>query len=317
MRKVVLLKPLSHTGVDYLKANNCEVFISSGSTTEEYLKDMEGCEGLFVRNEKITAEMMDKTPALKVIAKHGIGYDNIDIDAATKRGIQVVYAPLGNINSVAEHAMMMILMCAKRYGKVEKEFKGGNYNIRYTLDDAHEVKGKTLGLVGCGNIAKRLAKKARYGLEMNVIGFDPYQPPGLNEWGIEIIKDRDELFKTADFISFHVPSTKESKHSVGKREFEMMKNSAYIVNTSRGDIIVEADLIDALNHDEIAGAGLDVFEAEPVDPDNTLLHMPNVIVTPHTAGMTVEASENLSYVGAKGIIEVLDGKDISFPVNHI
>lgn len=315
--RVVLLKKLADTGINYLKEHDCEVIISSGKTEEEFIKDMKDCDALFVRNEKITGAMMDTVPGLKVIAKHGIGYDNIDIDAATKRGIQVVYAPMGNVNSVAEHAMMLILTGAKRYGIVNGEMKNGNYDIRYTLSDGYEVKNKTLGLIGCGNIAKALAKKAHFGMEMRVIGYDPYQKPGLNEAGIEILGSREEVISQSDFISIHLPSTIETRGSFGKKELEMMKSTAFLINTSRGDIVAEEDLILALKKGIIKGAGLDVYEKEPVGAENELLKMDNVIATPHTAGMTVEASDALSLTGAQGIIEVLYGKEITWPVNRI
>lgn len=315
--RVVLLKKLADTGINYLKENDCEVFISSGTTEEEYINDMKDCNALFVRNEKITGKMMDMAPNLKVIAKHGIGYDNIDVESATKRNIQVVYAPTGNVNSVAEHALMLILCCAKRLELVNHEMKNGNYEIRYTLPDAHEVKNKTLGLIGCGNIAKMLAKKAYFGMDMRVIGYDPYQKSGMNEFGIEILEDRNEVIKQSDFISIHLPSTNDTKGGFGKAEFEIMKETAYLINTSRGDVIKEADLIDALENESIKGAGLDVFETEPVKQDNPLLNMINVITSPHSAGMTVEASNALSLAGAQGIVEVLHGKKITWPVNQI
>lgn len=300
-----------------LKENNCEVIISSGTTEEEYINEIKDCDALFVRNEKITPKIMDAAPKLKVIAKHGIGYDNIDINYATKKGIQVVYAPLGNINSVAEHAMLLIMTCARRYGFVEREFKSGNYNIRYTLEDAHDVNGKTLGLIGCGNIGQELAKKAIYGFNMKVIGYDPYVNEEKLDIPIEIVESKEDLLKKSDFISLHMPSTKETKGSFGLEEFKMMKKSAYIINTSRGDIIKEKDMIQALKEGIISGAGLDVYEKEPISIDNSLLSMDNVIATPHCAGMTAEASERLSYGGAQGILEVLLNKKLTWPVNKL
>lgn len=315
--QVLLLKKLADTGIRYLMEHGCDVLISKGKTEEDFIRDMKNCDGLFVRNEKITGHMMDMAPKLKVIAKHGIGYDNIDIEAATKRNIQVVYAPMGNVNSVAEHAMMLILASAKRYGVVNQELKQGNYEIRYTLSDGYEVKNKTLGLIGCGNIAKILARKAYFGMDMRVIGYDPYQKPGFNEAGIEILESREDVIRQSDFVSIHLPSTDATKHSFGKAEFELMKPTAYLINTSRGDIVIEEELIEALQNNVIKGAGLDVYDKEPVLMNNTLLHLPNVIATPHSAGMTVEASDALSLTGAQGIIEAFMGKTITWPVNRI
>ena len=280
------------------------------------MQEIMDVDAVFVRNEKITAEIMDAAPKLKVIAKHGVGYDNIDVEAATKRKIQVVYAPRGNTNAVAEDAMMMILCCARRYGQAHNELVRGNYDIRYVLNDAYEVTGKTLGLIGCGNIARNLAKKAKYGFGMKVIGFDPFVNV-KTEADIELATDREEVFRQADFISIHMPSTPETRHSIGENEFQMMKKTAYIINTSRGDIIDETALIQALQKGELLGAGLDVFETEPVGMDNPLLVMDEVITSPHIAGMTKEASDKLSLMGAEGIVQALYGEKLTWPVNHL
>lgn len=315
--KVLFLKNLADTGKNYLKEHDCEVVISKAKTKKELLDEVKDMDAFFVRNEPITGEIMDAAPKLKVIAKHGIGYDNIDIAAATERGIQVVYAPRGNVNSVAEQTIMNILCCARRYGIVHNELVRGNYNIRFELNDGYEVSGKTIGLIGCGHIARSVAKKAINGFDMKVIAFDPFLKPGLTEEGIEVIANRKKVFEQADFISIHMPSTPETKHSVGMQEFEWMKPTAFLINTSRGNIVNEADLIQALKKKEILGAGLDVYENEPIEKENELLHMDNVICTPHTAGLTIEASDRLSLTGAQGIVEVFEGKKLTWPVNRI
>jgi D-3-phosphoglycerate dehydrogenase len=297
--------------------NNCELIISKGKTEKDYIEEIKDCSGLFVRNEPVTAKMMDSAPKLKVISKHGIGYDNIDIKAAIERNIQVVYAPLGNVNSVAEHALMLILNCAKRMEIVRREFRGGNFDIRYTLPDANEISNKTLGLIGLGNIASILAKKVINGLDMKVIAYDPYKKPGITDLGVEILESKEELLKRSDFVSIHMPLTNETRGSIGMNEFEIMKNSAFIINTSRGDIIREDDLLDALKKGIIKGAGLDVYEQEPIDKNHPLLQLDNVIATPHISGMTVEASNQLSLSGAMGIVEVLQNKDITWSVNRL
>lgn len=312
--KAVLFKDLADTGKDYLRSHDCDVFVSSGKTEDDFIKDMDGADALFVRNDPVTARMMDSDPKLKVIAKHGIGYDNIDVQAATERNIQVVFAPTGNVCSVAEHAMFFILACARRYNFVSDQFKHGNYDIRFTLSDAHDISGKTLGLIGFGKIAAAVAHKAKHGFDMKVIAYDPCADKIKND-DVEFV-GRDEVFERSDYVSIHVPSLPSTKHSIGMDEFKKMKPSAFIINTSRGDIIRENELIKALEDRIIDGAALDVFEKEPVT-DSPLLHMDNVIATPHTAGMTVEASDRLSLTGAEGIIETLYGLPISHPVNKV
>ncbi len=213
--KVVLLKDLADTGKNFLREHGCEVVISKGKTEADFIKDMKGCHGLFVRNEPVTAKMMDETPSLRVIAKHGVGYDNIDVAAATARNIQVVYVPKGNSNAVAEHTIMLLLQCAKRYQLVANELRKGNYGIRFTLSDAVEVKGRTLGLLGYGNIARAVAKKATYGLDMRVIAYDPHIKMETGHENIILTNNKEDVLRQADFLSIHIPSTKETKHSVG------------------------------------------------------------------------------------------------------
>lgn len=315
--KVLMLKNLADTGKNYLRENGCEVVVSSATSHEELLQELADIDALFVRNEPVTPEMMDAAPKLKVIAKHGVGYDNINVEAATERKIQVVYAPLGNVNSVAEHAMMEILCCARRYGIVHNELVRGNYNIRFQLNDGCDVAGKTIGLIGCGNIARELAKKAINGFGMKVIAFDPHLDPGMTAEGIEIIPDRKTVFEQSDFVSIHMPSIKTTKRSIGMEEFKWMKPSAFIINTSRGDILREEELIEALKENVILGAGLDVYDQEPLPNDNELLAMDQVISTPHTAGLTIEASNRLSLTGAEGIVEALEGRELTWPVNRV
>ncbi len=315
--KVVLLKELHPSGMELLQANDCEVVISHGSSEADYINDMEGAHGIFVRNEPITPAMMDATPTLKVIAKHGAGYDNIDVKYATKKGIRVVYVPGGNTIAVAEHAMMMILNCARRINYVQNQFKNDNYNIRYSQTKTHELSGQTLGILGCGHIGQEVAKKAALGFDMKVIGYSEHTTQEqLDNAGIpiQLVKDRNEIFSQSDFISIHLPATPEHVHSIGKEQFKLMKKTAHIINTARGNIIDESALINALKSKTIMGAGLDVFEKEPPEHDNPLLAMENVIVTPHCAGMTLETSRRLSRIGAQGILEVLYNKPITYPV---
>ncbi|WP_162606816.1 hydroxyacid dehydrogenase [Megamonas hypermegale] len=314
---VLLLKDVHSSGKELLKQNDCEVKIAKGQNIEDYIDELKICDAIFVRNEPVTREMIDKAPNLKVIAKHGVGYDNIDVAYATEKKIQVVYVPKGNIESVADMTMLHILSCARKIHQTQNEFYGGNYNIRYQMSGTHQLKNKILGLIGCGNIAKLVAKRAKYGFGMKVIGYHPRRPEGIDENGIQIMNDREAVFKMADFISIHLPAKKDTIHSIGMYEFELMKPTAYLINTARGNIVREDELITALEKKEIAGAGLDVFAKEPVDLNNPLLHMENVFATPHCSGLTDEASENLSYIGAKQILEVFHHEPVDYPVNNI
>lgn len=313
----LLLKDLHCSGKQLLEQHSCEVRIAKGPAIADYIEDLRVCDAIFVRNEPVTKEMIDQAPNLKVIAKHGVGYDNIDVEYATKKGIQVVYAPTGNIESVADMTILHILCCARKIRHTQEEFYRGNYNIRFQMSGTHELKGKILGIIGCGHIGQLVARRARYGFGMEVIGYHPARTPGPDESGIVITNDRKSVFCSSDFVSIHLPAAPDTIHSIGMQEFQWMKKTAYLINTARGSIIRENELIKALDQKEIAGAGLDVFEQEPPSAENPLLHMDNVFATPHCSGLTDEASENLSYTGAAGILEVLYHKPVTWPVNRL
>lgn len=315
--RVLLLRDVHESGKKLFEEHDCEIVVAKGTELEDYLQELRVCDALLVRNEHVTAKMMDEAGNLKVIAKHGVGYDNIDVEYATKKGIRVVYAPMGNMNSVADMAMLHILGCARRLRHTQNEFYNGNYDVRFQMADTHQLFGKVLGVVGCGKIARGVAKRAKYGFGMRVIGYDAYIKPGMLDCGIEVLEERDEIFKQADFVSIHLPSTSNTIHSIGMREFGLMKKTAYVINTARGNILCEEELIQALEQKIIAGAGLDVFETEPVEAGHPLLKMEQVLVTPHCSGLTEEASEEISRTAAMGILEVLYNKEVTWPVNEV
>lgn len=318
--KVLILKEINESGIRLLKENDCFVVFSKAENRKELLEELADADALFVRNEEVDAEMIDHAVRLKVIAKHGVGYDNIDVIYATEKKIQVVYVPFGNNNSVAEHAMMLILNCARRSEYINRQFRTGNYNVRFSVNDMHELSGKVLGLIGCGNIGRLVAKKAKWGFGMEVIGYDPYTDRQKLEAAgapITLVKNRKEFLSQADFVSLHLPATPESIRSIGMEDFLNMKATAYLINTARGNIVREEELIEALKKGIIYGAGLDVFDKEPLPKDHPFLQIENVFASPHTAGATVEAGESISYDGAAGILEVLYKKPVTYPVNRI
>lgn len=313
---IFLFRDVNEKGRKILEENNCNILISGSEDPEKCRKLLKNAEGIFTRNENVSREIIDMAPNLKVIAKHGVGYDNIDIDYATKKKIQVVYVPKGNLESVADMAMLHILASARKYRYSQEQFIKGNYNVRFEMNNTYELGGKVLGLVGCGNIAKAVAKRAAYGFGMRVMGYDPYAKFD-KDVPIRLLDTREELLRISDFVSVHLPSLPDTIHSFGLKEFKEMKDTAYFINTSRGNIVCENELIEALQKNIIAGAGLDVFEEEPLPVGHPFLTMSNVSVTPHCAGLTNEASENNSEMGAKGIVDVLNNRTPQFPVNHI
>lgn len=317
--KVLFLKELDVSGKQILWDDGAEIIVAGGRSEDVFIKDIREnqVDAIMCRTEIVTPAMMDASPNLKVIAKHGVGLDNIDVEYATKKGIQVVYAPLGNYNSVAEHVIMLMLMAARRYKHVDREFRSGNFDVRYTLQDTFELEGLTLGILGCGRIGQIIANKAALGFGMNVIGYDPYARQESMKAPVKLLENRDDVLARADFISLNLPSLPSTRGSMNYAAFQRMKPKAFFINCSRGDVVVEADLIKALQEGLILGAGLDVFDQEPVEFTNPMLEMDNVIMTPHTAATTRQAVVRCCTTAARGIMEVMNGKPITFPGNKI
>lgn len=317
-KKVLFTVELDQSGRDLLDQNDIEIIVSPDQKEETFIKILkeEKIDAIITRVDPITPAMMDASPNLKVVAKHGVGLDNIDVDYATQKGIQVTWAPGGNANSVAEHTLMLLFMVARRVRHVDQELRGGNYNVRYTLKNTYELGGHTLGLIGCGRIGQMLAEKAAC-LGMKVIGYDPYQKQENMKAPITLKDSKEEVLKEADFISLHLPGTPETHRSFGMADFKAMKKTASLVNCARGEVVNTEDLIEAIKAGEIVGAALDVFEQEPLPMDSPLYDMEEVILTPHTAATTREAVYNCCTMAATGVIEVLKGEPVSYPVNHL
>jgi D-3-phosphoglycerate dehydrogenase len=215
--------------------------------------------------------------------------------------------------SVAELAVFYMLYCSRNFKKVQKHFIDDYYYAKLRLPKV-ELDGKTLGLIGVGNIGSRVAKKALHGFNMNVIAYDPYKTQEEVPEGVELTADFDRIFKESDFVSLHCPANQETTGFVGKEQLELMKPTAYFINTARGKIVVEEELYEIMKAERIAGAALDVMQSEPVDPENPLLHMDNVVVAPHIGAATKEATDRASLHCAMSIHEVLSGEKPTWPV---
>jgi len=253
---------------------------------------------------KLTKDMIEKADKCRIIARVGVGLDNIDVDAANAKGIRVINAIEGAMNAVAELVLGLMLSLSREIPRADREIRNGKWLKKELLGT--ELSGKYLGIVGLGNIGKRLAKHAR-ALNMNIIGYDviPIAEEFVREVGL-IKTDLDTLLSSADYISFHVPFTNDTKHLVNSQRLGKMKKTAYIINTSRGEIIDEEALYSALKDGKIAGAALDVFEKEPAI-GNKLTTLSNVICTPHIGAQTKEAQTLAANVIAEKIIMILRG----------
>lgn len=253
---------------------------------------------------------MDTCKNLKVIGKQGAGLDNIDMDHAHAEDITVVYAPAGNANAVAEHAVMLMLMCAKRFTYVDRQFRGGNFLVRMGMEHTYELGGKTLGMIGCGRISQLAMQKCKYGFGMNVIGYDPYLTQDKIGDLCELKATAKEVWEQADFVSVHLPVVPSTEHSIGREQFSWMKPTASFINCARGALIKENELVECLKDGTLFQAGLDVFEHEPIqESSRELFNLDNVIMTPHMAATTEQSVLNCCTSVANDIVAVCNGQE--------
>lgn len=314
-KRVLCSSEITNAGILYLKERGYDVSVMRGTDLNTVLEDAKGCEGVLVRGEKMPAEVVKKLPpSVKVVARHGIGVDSVDVDALTECGIILTNAPLGNVNAVAEHALAMMIALAKGIVSRDKMVRSGDYRKRNDSASC-DLEGKTLGIIGVGRIGTCLAQKCRYGLSMNVVGFDLFVQQSSFPPEVEFRADILDVFKEADFISLHVPLTKDSERMIGEAHLKAMKKSAFLINTARGGIIDDNALLKALRENTIAGAGIDAWAKEPPDDDDPFFALENVVLSPHIGGITHGSFDRMGIHAAMGIDEVLSGKKISFPVN--
>ncbi|MHB9097164.1 MAG: hydroxyacid dehydrogenase, partial [Syntrophales bacterium] len=268
-----------------------------------------------VRMAPFTREIIEAADSLKVIGRHGVGVDTIDVKAATERGIIVVNTPNANAISVAEHTLTIIGALAKRVTVYNQAIRKGQWEIRNSYR-AVDLDGKTLGLVGIGRIGSLVARKAAAAFNMKVIAFDPYvAPEKAQEMGIALVPTSDDVFRQADVVSLHTPLTPETRGFVNAARLRLMKPSAFLVNFSRGEVVEEKALYEALKSGIIAGAAIDVYDPEPPLEDNPLFGLDNIILSPHSAALTQECVIRMAVGAAEGVVDVLSGKRPQFVVN--
>lgn len=305
---ILICDPISSVGITILKKAGLNVVEKLSITNSELISEVEKYDVIVVRSRsKITREIISKAKNTKIIARVGVGLDNIDIEAARESNIEVINSPESAINAVAELVIGLMLSMARSLILADKEMKKGNW-IKKELNGT-ELNGKYLGIVGVGNIGRNLARIAK-ALRMNIIGYDiyPIKRDFINEVGM-ITTDFNTLIASSDFISCHVPATSETNHMFNESAFSKMKPTAFFINASRGEIVDENSLYDALITKKIAGAALDVFEKEP--PTNRkLIELSNVICTPHIGSQTKESQDLASNVIAEKIIQKLLEKNI-------
>lgn len=278
-------------------------------TEEQLLKLIDGADALICGEDPVSEKVIKAAPKLKVIAKFGVGVDKIDLNAAAARGIAVCNTPGANNESVADMAFSLMLGVARNLPSVDRLVREGNWQPVVGC----ELYKKTLGIVGLGKIGKGVACRAK-GFTMKVLAYDEYPDKEfMDKNSIEAVSLED-LLQRSDFVSLHVPSLPQTKGLIGAKQLSMMKCSAYLINTARGDIVDENALFNTLQTGQIAGAGLDVFAKEP-PLDCPLLKLPNVVLAPHIAAHTVEAIDNMGLMSACNVIDILSKKKNNFIVN--
>jgi len=313
-KKVVITEPIDNHGIEILKGE-AEV-VSLPQLPGRMLSDeIEGTHAVAVRVAPIDSDLIARAGNLLIIAKHGVGYDNIDVAAATRRGIVVVNTPDANAESVVEHNLGLMLSLAGKICLADRALRQGRLAGREKYTGV-ELKDKKLGVIGLGRIGSELARKCQLAFDMDIIGYDPYVPREKTDRLGYLKKERvDELLPEADYVVVCVPLTEETAGLIGSKELSLMKPDACLINSSRGGIVDEAALYDHLVAGKLAGAALDVFSQEPPPSDHPLLGLDNFIATPHIGGMTAEAMRRMAVTLAEDILRVFRGERPRYPVN--
>ncbi len=312
MAKVLVSDPIAAEGIAILE-KAADVDVKTGLSKEELIAIIGEYDALAVRSEtKVTADVLEAAPNLKIIGRAGVGVDNIDVVKATERGVLVVNSPEGNTIAAAELTVALLLACARNIAQADGALRNGEWKRSKYVGS--EVYKKTVGVIGLGKIGREVAKRLQ-AFEMHVLAYDPYltEEAGL-ELGVKVAS-LDTIYRESDYITLHVPKTKDTAGMIGEAQLAIMKPTVKLVNVARGGLIDETALANALKANKIGGAAIDVYSTEPVPKDNPLLGLPNVVHTPHLGASTEEAQVNVAIDIAEQIVDVLAGKPARAAVN--
>jgi D-3-phosphoglycerate dehydrogenase len=298
-----------------LAAHNAALNVVAGGP-DTVADDVLGeCGALINLDWRVTAELLDRMPWCRLVTLPGIGTDSVDLNAATARGVVVSNVPLAAVDDVANHAVALLCACMRRLVQLDAAVRRGHYSLD-VMRPAYNPRGKTLGLIAFGNIARAVAAKMAGAFGVHVIAYDPYVSPEIGERHGVRLTTLEEVLRTSDLLSVHAPLTPGSRGLIGAPELRRMKATAYLVVTSRGGIVDEAALVRALGERWIAGAALDVQEHEPLAPGDPLLSAPNLILTPHCAGYSKEGFAEVKRLACRAVCDVLDGRWPRWVVNQ-
>ena len=309
MKNILIIQPIDKSGIEILENHPDYNFeIIDGTDLEEIKKKIIECDGISIRTAKLPAEVIRGAKNLKIISRHGVGYDNIDLEAAKEKNISISITATANAVAVAEHVMFMLLNISKRKDMYDKTVKSGRFNDRNKLPKTIELWNKNILIMGFGRIGKSLIKRC-IGFEMNVYVYDPFvSKEEIESIGGKKIEDLKAGVKKMDALTLHMPLNEKTKNIINYDVLKNMKKNCIIINASRGGIINENDLNKSLNENKIFGAGLDVFDTEPPDNDNPLLKNDKTFLSPHTAAFTEECMVRMGKETIQNIIDFFDKK---------
>lgn len=310
--KVLLYEPIHNEGIKILE-EKCELIYATSYEEGDLIGQAAGADAIIIRaNGSVSKAIIESSSTLKVIGRHGVGLDTVDLEAAKNHGVRVVYTPMANKESVAEHFVGLALMLAKKMRLADIALRDCRWQVRYEYIGT-ELFGKTLGVLGFGRIGQQTAHICKHGFNMGILYYDQIgYPEAEAELNAKRV-DEKTLFSEADFVSINMPLLPDTRHFVNAGLLNLMKPSAFLINMARGPIWKESDVASALQDKRIAGAGSDVYEIEPITPDNPLLKLDNFVGTPHMSAHTEEGMIRMSLV-AKDVLAVLEGREPEFAV---
>ena len=309
MKKILVIQPIHEAGIKLLESNPNYEFEVVENVDAEFLKSkIKDCDGASIRTAKLTSDVIEAANNLKIVSRHGVGYDNIDLEASKKNNLTLAITATANAVAVAEHVMFMLLNISKRKNMYDDTVKSGKFSDRNKLPKTVELWSKNILIAGFGRIGQALIKRC-LGFEMNVFIYDPFVSKDVIEklGGIKV-ESMEDTCKDMDAISLHIPLNDKTKNIINYDLLKTMKNNCIIINAARGGIVNEVDLDKALNEDLIFGAGLDVFEIEPPEANNPLLKNDKVFLSPHTASFTEECMTRMGKETVQNIIDFFDEK---------
>lgn len=298
--KAAILGLVHKDGLDFLKKKNFDVLNIDNLEVSNLKKELSDVDAILLRTSKLTREILSECKKLKIIARHGVGYDNLDVDYLNENKIALAITSTANSVSVAEHVMSFFIYLTKKFDLADKLVRDGNFKLKSTLPNFFELYQKKILICGYGRIGKEVAKRCN-GFDMNVYIYDPFvDDKEINKSGYIPI-GKDEGLELADYITIHLPLNDQTKNFINKEELKKMKDTAILVNTSRGGIINENALFEALNKKSIKSAGIDVFENEPPLANHPFFKLENILLTPHNAALTLECRKRMAIEAAENI----------------